>query len=205
LEGVELEAVYLTGDFAVAGVPSPRAAQPRCIRLAPHFRIAAEQVTTSGDLVSGGYPFYAGRMTLSDTVDLRAPAPGERVFLALPDIDAAALARVRVNGHDAGALAWPPYEIEIGDHVRDGANEIAVTLTSTLRNLLGPHHRPQGEPDQCWERDYACAPEWRADEATLDAHWTKDYFFLRFGLAPGAHVRYLDAAPHAGVERDART
>ncbi|MBN1640783.1 MAG: hypothetical protein JXA09_06085 [Anaerolineae bacterium] len=202
LEGVELEAVYLTGDFAVVGVPSPGEAQPRCVRLGSRFQIAAERASTTGDLVSNGYPFYAGRVTLSDTVELPAPARAERVVLSLPDIGAAALARVRVNGCDVGAVAWPLYEVEITDQVRGGANEIAVTLTSTLRNLLGPHHRSQGEPDQCWTADYVCAPEWRQDQALLDAHWTDDYVLLRFGLAPGARVRYLSDGGRAGTDRE---
>jgi hypothetical protein len=135
-------------------------------------------------------------MTLTDTVDLLAPLRGERVLLVLPDIDAAALAHVHVNGREVGVLAWPPFEIEITDHVRAGANEIAVTLTGTLRNLLGPHHRPQGEPDQCWTDDYLCPPEWLEDPETLAARWTGDYTFLPFGLQPGAYVRILAPSPH---------
>jgi hypothetical protein len=64
-------------------------------------------------------------------------------------------------------------------------------VVSTLRNLLGPHHRPDGEPDQCWTRDYILDPDWLDDEAQLRGHWTDDYFFLRFGLPDGARIRYV--------------
>ena len=50
-----------------------------------------------------------------------------------------------------------------------GDNEIAVELVSTLRNLLGPHHRPEGEPEQCWNRDYVLQPAWLDDPETLAA------------------------------------
>jgi hypothetical protein len=81
-------------------------------------------------------------------------------------------------------------------------DEIAVTLTGTPRNLLGPRRRPQGEPDQCWTWDYLCAPEWLEDKATLDAHWTDDYVLLRFGHPPGAHVRYASIDPCADADRE---
>jgi len=191
LEGVELESVYLIGDFAVAGKPSSAEPKPRCIRFSPEFRITAEQQTTSGDLVSEGYPFYVGRMSLTDTVTLEAPADGERVMLELPGIDDAALVKVRVNGDEAGVIMWSPYEIDITSLVKSGGNEIEVELISTLRNLLGPHHRPAGEPDQCWGTDYTLYPNWLKNEEELKEKWTDDYFFLNFGIVKGARIKYL--------------
>jgi hypothetical protein len=190
LEGVELESIYLIGDFAVLGTPSTAESKPRCIRFSPGFQIAAEQPTTTGDLVSEGYPFYAGRMSLSDTVKLEAPAPGERVMLELPGIDAAALVQVQVNGQGAGAIMWAPYELDITFLVKSGKNEVELVLVSTLRNLLGPHHRPAGEPDQCWGTDYTLFPEWLEDPRLLQERWTDDYFLLRFGIGAGVRIRY---------------
>jgi hypothetical protein len=191
LEGVELESIYLIGDFAVTGQLSPAEPRPRCLRFSPGFRIAAEQQTAAGDLVSAGYPFYVGRIALSEIVSLEAPQEGERAVLELPAIDAAALVVVRVNGREAGAIMWPPYEIDVTSLVKEGENEIEVELVSTLRNLLGPHHRPAGEPDQCWGTDYTLYPEWLEDETLLRAHWTDDYFFLNLGIGPGARIRYV--------------
>jgi hypothetical protein len=191
LEGVELEAIYLTGNFAVDGALSSGELQPRCVRMRPEFALAAERETTTGDLVTGGYPFYAGRLTLTETVSLRTVQAGERAFLELPTIDAAALAHVDVNGERAGTIVWAPYEVEVTNWLCDGENEIAITLITTLRNLLGPHHRPEGEGDQCWTRDYILDPAWLADEQHREAHWTDDYFFLRCGIPDGARIRYV--------------
>ena len=190
LEGVELESIYLIGDFAVTGELSTEEPKPRCVRFSPKFRITGERETTSGDLVSDGYPFYVGRITLTEDVTLEAPTEGERIVLELPGIDAAALIKVRVNDDEAGVIMWAPYEIDITSLVKSGSNKIQVELISTLRNLLGPHHRPEGESDQCWGTDYTLYPNWLKNEEELKENWTDDYFFLNFGIAEGARIKY---------------
>ena len=196
-EGVELESIYLIGDFAVEGEKSSAEPKPRCVRFSPGFRITAERGITSGDLVSEGYPFYAGRISLTDTVSLEAPSEDERVVLELPGIDAAALVKVYVNGSEAGFIMWAPYEIDITSLVKSGENKIEVELISTLRNLLGPHHRPEGEPDQCWGTDFTLYPNWLKDEEQRNANWTDDYFFLNFAVVQGACIRW-----HCKIENE---
>jgi len=192
-DGTELEAVYLIGDFAVTGPLSAEEQRPRCVRYAPRFAIDKEQPTVSGDLTANGYPFFAGRVTLSDTVRLTRPSAGERVVLELPNLDAAVLAKVGVNGKLAGAILWPPYELDITDVVVEGDNRIDIELASGLRNLLGPHHRSQGEPNNCWRTAWN-----RNDDPTKVEHaeegesvWTDDYFCVRFGFQGRARVKYM--------------
>lgn len=190
-EGMELEAIYVIGDFAIKGSKSLAEPKPRCVRFNSDFKITAEQQTTSGDLVSDGYPFYAGRISLAESVNLETPSDGERVVLELPGIDAAALVKVFVNDSEAGAIMWAPYEIDITSLVKSGENQIKLELVSTLRNLLGPHHRPDGELDQCWGTDYTLLPGWLKDEKVLAERWTDDYFFLNFGVAKGSCIKYF--------------
>ena len=200
LPGVELESIYLLGDFAVGGAPSARPARPRCVRQRPGFVLAAEPDTTGGDLVADGYPFYAGSVTLGRRVAMDAPAEGERAILVLPALHAC-VAKVSVNGAAAGAIAWPPYEADLTPHLRAGDNEIEIELTNTLRNLLGPHHRPSGEPDDVWGENafsgrWSAATRrshprwWEHREEDTDA-WTDDYFFVPFGLAEGTEIRLV--------------
>ncbi len=85
---------------------------------------------------------------------------------------------------------WAPYEIDITSLVKSGKNKIEVELISTLRNLLGPHHRPEGEPDQCWGTDFTLYPNWLKDEKQRNANWTDDYFFLNFAAMGGACVKW---------------
>jgi len=192
--GVELESIYLTGDFAVKGRVSSGTSRPRCVRYAPAFTLAAEKETTTGDLSGDGYPFYAGRFSLLAAVTLERPAKGERVLLELPSLDAA-LARVRVNGRDAGAILWPPYDLDITDCVTGGRNRIEIELVSTLRNLLGPHHRSTGEPDNCWRTafDYAVDREGVQHAEEREATWTDDYFFVHFGVRGLIRLKHLAA------------
>jgi hypothetical protein len=192
--GTELENIYLVGDFAVAGLVSPRAARAKCVRYEPKFSLVPESGQSWGDLTAAGYPFYAGRFTLEDTVELPRPAKGQRVYLELPRLDAA-LAKVRVNGKEAGAIAWAPYEVEITPLVKAGANRIEIELVGTLRNLMGPHHRSNGEPDDCWRTAFNYTPpEGPAEHAEeAEGAWTDDYFVVHFGLRGQAKIKYVAA------------
>ena len=57
----------------------------------------------------------------------------------------AAVAHVRVNGKEMGAVAWQPHVVDISKGLRAGKNTIEIELVGTLRNLLGPHHRKGGD------------------------------------------------------------
>ena len=62
--GVELESIYLIGDFAVRCAISDGPARERCVRVAPHLALTAEPAACAGDLATAGYPFFAGRLAL---------------------------------------------------------------------------------------------------------------------------------------------
>ncbi len=200
--GVELEAVYLTGAFALAPSPAAGPQVPGCRRLGHRFALRAEPKCIYGDLVTEGYPFFAGRFAIERTAELPAPREGERVFLTFPAV-LAALLKARVNGAEAGTIAWAPYETEITALVREGANRIELELVSGLRNLIGPHHRPDGEPSQTWadgwtgfstaerrETKLIAGHDWYAHRTDGTVYWTDDYLFLPFGAAPGTAVEY---------------
>jgi len=197
IPGVEVESIHLIGDFAVRGEQSSKPPRRPCRRLAPGFVLCEEPATAGGDLVVGGYPFYAGRVTLRGTVSVDSPAEVRRAVFCLERVDAC-LASVRVNGSEAGVAAWAPWEVDVTGLLRPGENEIEIGLTNTLRNLLGPHHRPAGEPDNCWgevafsgsySRETGRAyPRWYEDREQDTDAWTDDYFFLPFGLG-GVTVR----------------
>jgi hypothetical protein len=48
--------------------------------------------------------------------------------------------QVRVNGRDAGIIAWSPGDLDISPCISDGFNRIELVVYGTLKNLLGPHH-----------------------------------------------------------------
>lgn len=200
--GVELEAVYLTGEFALEPSPPEGPQVPCCTRLGSRFALRAEPERTSGDLAADGYPFFAGRFVLERETELPAPLEGERVFLTLTAVQAALL-KVRVNGAEAGTIAWAPYETEITALVREGTNLIELELVSGLRNLIGPHHRPDGEPSQTWadgwtgfstaerrETKLIAGSDWYERRTDGTVYWTDEYLFLPFGAAPGTAIEY---------------
>ena len=47
---------------------------------------------------------------------------------------------INVNGTDLSPLFASPWEADVTPWLRPGSNKICLTLTNTLRNLLGPHH-----------------------------------------------------------------
>ncbi len=201
LGGVELESIYVVGDFAVAGHVSSGLPRPGCVRYAPDFALAPEARETPGDLLAAGLPFYAGRVTLGRTVRIDQALPaGQRALLRLSELHAA-VARVRINGRDVGPLAWRPYELDVTDAIQPGENRIEIDVVNTLRNLLGPHHRPSGEPDFTWGHDsysgryaldtHRAYPQWWQGRDEPSDAWTDDCFLLPFGLAPGTELCIL--------------
>lgn len=191
--GVELESIYLTGDFAVRCPVSAGPARERCVRIAPDLALTAEPATRTGDLATAGCPFFAGRLALEQTVNLPKPESGEQVFLTLPD-PGAALAHVSVNGRPAGSVCWPPYRVEITDLVSDRPTELSIELVTGLRNLLGPHHREQGEPDDTWASAFSghgTLSDGYGGRGDKGVNWTDDYFVLPFGLRGKGVIEYV--------------
>lgn len=180
--GVEPEALYLTGPFAV---PATRTAQP-VERTGQQFagwrvearitpRPARRTYRSGDDLVADGFPHLAGELRLEQELALDGPSPGARVTVAFDRIHAAA-AVVEVNGQVAGQTLWPPYAVEITDLVRSGSNTVAVRLVTSLRNLLGPLHVVGGDGE-------FVSPQTFRDMR----QWTDDCWLVPLGLA-GAKI-----------------
>ena len=176
----ELESVYVIGDF---GVSASRLREENRLtgqvfdRYSPQFLLtsAPQSVRAGGnqggceiDLTSQGMPFLAETALLRQSVDVAQPF--RRAELELYDVHAAVV-RVRVNHHDAGAIAWPPHVIDVTEVVRAGANLVEVELVGTLRNLLGPHHLNGGDLSKT-------VPETFRDKS----RWTDDYMLVPFGI-----------------------
>ncbi|NOZ29777.1 MAG: hypothetical protein GXP39_17255 [Chloroflexi bacterium] len=178
-EDTELEDIYLIGDFGVSARrigPERHGAEGMDFdRYAPEFALTQEAAGgTSRDLNTQGYPFFAGILSLSQTVEVADP--GEQAILALDGLHAI-VAEVWVNGQQAGITLLPPHEVDVTEHLKPGANEIEVRLVTSLRNLLGPLHRAGGDQ------------RWTGPNDFVDmSRWTDDYIFVPFGFE-AAHLR----------------
>lgn len=141
------------------------------------FVVTAPKAEVSGfDLTREGYPFFTGHAVLSQT--FQADQADGRVYLSFSEVNAT-LARIIINGKEAGKLPWKPYLVDITDFVRPGSNRVEVELITTRHNLFGPHHNKNGEVKKF------CAPHiW-----TNEVLWTDDYYFAPVGLS-GASIRF---------------
>jgi len=180
--GAEIEPVHLVGEFLAHSRSGFEGPDPRTVRTAGGFVLTDDwHQATTGDLVPQGLPFYTGGVYLSQTVAvpekaLRA-AKGAVLELETP---AAVVTKVRVNGRLAAARGWPPYACEVGPFLAPGRNDITIELTGSCRNLFGPHHHADGEPD--WVAPDSFDPV-GLRAAAGGSRWSDAYTFVRFGLS----------------------
>jgi hypothetical protein len=196
LPGVELEAMYLIGDFAVMGRAEPT--KSNCIRINRDFELCQESHQCHTELVTAGYPFYTGTVVIRKSVELPDELVCDRKAWLEVDGFRSCTAHVYVNEIDAGVLAWAPYRVDITGLLIPGKNTITIELTNTLRNMLGPYHRPKGELGACFFRGYGNynmpwfgvynytngqqIPDW-ADHREIDTPgWTEAYMQVSFGI-----------------------
>ena len=127
-----LECVYLLGRFGVRvrGTEVAMTAPPDTLRI--------------GDWVGQGLPFYSGSVSYCRTIR-PALRKSDRLFVATPEYRGVGV-RVLVNGHQAGIIAWAPFEVEITDLVgREGA-DLRIEVLGHRRNSHGPLHHAEKWP-----------------------------------------------------------
>ena len=135
----ELEPLYLAGEFGVYARQMEKGQKPG-ILLGTDFSVGATPKTVK-NLVTDGYPFFAGTISLKRTVTLEDP----NVILEFSGRFQAM--RVRVNGKIAGSLLFDN-QIDISEFAHTGENEIVLELIVSNRNLFGPHHTAEDEEPQ---------------------------------------------------------
>ncbi len=198
LPGVELECMYLVGDFGVWSSRLPT--RTHCNKMDHRFALGTETDSFTGELVDAGYPFYTGTMSLTQTVTIPQSLAGKRASIKLEGLTSC-LARIFVNGEDKGIIAWEPNELDIGV-LQQGEVTIGLDITNTLRNLLGPYHRPKGEFGEAWggygypnlpwigavdEVTRKPIPNWQDHRIPDTNAWTEDYMLVSNGLQ-GAYL-----------------
>jgi hypothetical protein len=124
----ELEPVYLLGDFLLR--PAEKG-----------FRLVPASLIRPGRWDLQGLPFYSEGVRYSKEFHVAPGKSNAAAFVVGLGKWKGAVARVLVNGKDAGCIAFAPYEQDITKLVRPGRNEVSVIVYGTLKNTLGPHHR----------------------------------------------------------------
>jgi hypothetical protein len=89
-------------------------------------------------------------------------------------------------------LVYSPWETEISEALREGENQVEITLINSLRNLLGPHHHSGGELNAVGPSSFTGNPQWPNTGGENDWYdlrlkgnstlWRDDYCLVPFGL-----------------------
>jgi hypothetical protein len=124
----ELEPAYLLGPFALEATESG-------------FAIAPDRPITVDKSGAGwnrqGRPFYAAGVSYALPFDVARPEG--KYIVSLPKWYGS-VARVIVNGKQAGHIAHQPWECDVTSCIQPGRNTIEVVVIGSLKNTLGPHH-----------------------------------------------------------------
>ena len=143
----DIEAAWLIGDFGVTGDFRPSQTRENVV-IGENFRVVGQKKDVSC-LVTDGYPFFAGHITLRQTVNVTDTASELIIDERYQLID------VTVNGKRAGRMMFGK-RLDLSGLLHEGENELLITLTVSNRNLYGPHHATNEEPlivgPGTWER-----------------------------------------------------
>lgn len=138
---MEIEAMYLVGDFAVKaeGVfePIPNNAyffDGKFTVVEPEAEIELK------NLEQNGYSFFSGELCVSKKFTL--DSTDYKLSFAKNGFNAL---RIKVNGKYVCTSMWAPYDIDLSEYLTVGENTVELTIVNNLRNLLGPHHHTGGE------------------------------------------------------------
>jgi len=176
---MEIETIYVKGDFAVKTDEPFEYLERRGLCTKGNFYITkAPDTVKCGNIAEQGYPFFAGSATFKKKLTLTADECHNR-SIKFSDL-CSTVTKVKVNGCDYGKVMWHPYEIDVTSLLHEGENEIEITVTGNLRNLLGPFHLTMGEYYLVSPREFFHeSPIWCKG---INPNWTDSYCFVEFGL-----------------------
>ena len=163
--GVEIEDIFLVGDFAVkrAGTQG--------------FVIVRESGSMDdGNWVDQGFPFYCGTMRYLKKTKI--PLRKGATYLLRLKRPMGTLFSVSINGRVVGFLWKRPWEIDMSKAIRKGDNVLEIAVVSSLRNAFGPLHHRLGDK-----------LPWVGPGQFVDqVNWTDQYQFAPYGLLNGAEI-----------------
>ncbi len=172
----EIEALYLVGDFSVKTDGDFRPLDKNAYRYIGDFSIESPKETFNiSSLHTQGFPFFCGKLRLSKKFNL---SDTQYCIKFTPyGINAVT---VTVNGKKIPPVIWEPYEVNLSELLLKGDNEIEIEISTTMRNLFGPHHIPLGELYTVNPGDYYRGESvWNHMSSTP---WDENYCFTKFGI-----------------------
>jgi hypothetical protein len=175
---VEIESVYLTGDFSVRTDGEYSIIENDAVRYKGGFVIdKPKQTLDINHIEQQGYPFFVGNITLGKTVNISET--NKKMTICMKGINAV---KICVNGKEADTVIWQNESVDISDYLVAGDNRIELTLYNNLRNMLGPHHIADGEsltvrPANFFKGKTVWMSVW-----AVPTEWDDDYCFVETGI-----------------------
>ena len=167
----ELEACYVIGNFRVENRADFTYGERKAIFTGDDFALAAPIDRVDSRLITeNGFWFFRGELELTQTVRVQREA-GKRYLVGFDTMEFPA-GVLYVNGEEAAVIGFSPFAYDVTDRLRDGENEISVRIFASNRNLLGPHHRVEGE-------NYDVGPHTFLDRN----RWYDGFAFVRCGFS----------------------
>ena len=136
---IEIEAIYLSGDFAVKTDGKWEKLDKNAVRYIGEFELEKQKDTIKPqNIEQQGYPFFAGEMTLETELNIE----GENPVL---DLDIKGINAVRVKIGKAEKIMLTDNHLPLSDFGVKGRVKAEMTLINNLRNMLGSYHLKEGE------------------------------------------------------------
>ena len=168
-----IEACYLQGDFGVFSKGGFKDGKEDNVLISEDDFYISEKKEYIADTVKGGFPFFAGNIALEKKImyDGRASVLKLNGRFHLADI--------AVNGVPV-KKGYFDRTVDLKDYLKKGENVICVTLYSSNRNLLGPHHLLYAEePLSVGPYSFENIGTWKDGVSSQERN---SYSFVKFGL-----------------------
>ena len=176
----EFEALYLIGDFSVNTYGKFETLDKNAVRYYGGFEIdKAKKKISLSNIEQQGFPFFSGRITVCKEYYL-----DDTDYILSFNKKGINCINVKVNGTDLGNIMWGKMECDISKALKLGNNTIEMTLTNNLRNMLGPHHLPEGESYwTCPPQFYRRRNVWNHNICKgNEIDWNTGYCFAETGI-----------------------
>lgn len=189
---LEPDAIYIRGRFDVEAAGSVQRLPSFYTIGEAGFSLAPPTVKTEQELTAQGLWFYRGDVQYTFIVE--GGDKGERTCLTVSGMRGVLL-RWTI-GEATGVLFQAPWSVDITPYLQQGENRVTITLTGSNRNLMGPHHHINGEPNFVGPSTFQgrrgfedfVSPWIRGDDT-----WTDNYAFVPYELGAVAVRRYREA------------
>lgn len=171
---MEIEAVYLMGDFSVKTDGMWEQIEKNAVRYSGDFVLdIPEKKIVLRNMEQQGYPFFCGTLCLEGEIDIQ----GENPVLVL---DSKGISTVAVEINEKEKVLMTENQLPLKEFGVKGRTKVKLSVTNNLRNMLGPHHLADGE-------SYSVSPAsfyketciWNCNDRK---EWMEGYCFAEFSI-----------------------